>query len=104
MAFMLFEVTHYLVSLKRIGTRGECASIDCFGEGLPEKRINIYFMPKDAMLPYNRSSIGQSGAVLGEMYLPAERYAWYLDLLRNEAPIQARVDTDNPDRNCIMTK
>lgn len=103
MAFTLFEVKGYLVSLKRKGTHGELASIDCWGAGEPHQILHIYFMPGDVALPPNTSRIEGAEIAEGVLYQPADRYAWYLDLLRNEAPIQARVDTDDPNRNCIMT-
>ena len=103
MAFKLFEVKGYFVSLKRKGTHGELANIDCWGEGEPQKILSIYFMPGDITLPSNTSRIEQTGIVEGVLYQPADKYAWYLDLLRNEGPTQMRIDTDDPNRNCIMT-
>ena len=102
MAFHLFEVKWYFISLKRKGLHGECASIDCWGEGEPQKKLRIYFMSTDNPLPANGSQI-TANLIDGVIYQPAERYAWYLDLLRNEGPLQARVDGDDPNRNCLMT-
>jgi hypothetical protein len=37
------------------------------------------------------------------MYLPSEMYPWYVDLLRNEKPVHAMVDSDEPTRNRLYT-
>jgi len=102
MAMKIFDVKYYIVSLKRKGSMGECASIDCWGEGDPPQRLYLYFMPSDTPLPANSSPIAATGEIEGFIYQPAERYAWYLDLLRNAGPLRARVDGDDPNRNCLM--
>ena len=36
---------------------------------------------------------------LGRMFAPSAQYMWYLDLLRNETPVYADVDSTNPNLN-----
>jgi hypothetical protein len=106
-----FEIKQYRVSLGRkvgglelvaSGT-GRCAVIECFGSVVTyEKYIRISFWPAGVELPANVSVINGS-KVKAEMNAPAEQYAWYLDLLRNEAPIFAVVTDIDPKQNTLST-
>ena len=41
--------------------------------------------------------------IVGIMRVSMEKYVWFLDLLRNESPVYAIFDTDDPSNNYIHT-
>lgn len=100
-----FLIRHYSVHLKRGAARlgvpdVSAASIHLF-ETTPERRrlFNIYFMLDMSRAPENRST--RTAEVLaGFMYVPAEHYPWYIDVLRNEKPVYAMID-DDPAMNGV---
>lgn len=102
MATTTFEVTTYDVELARRADLGvDCrayAIITCHGsEG---KTLILYFVYPDSLMPENHYDPSEG---VGSSYLPAEQYAWYLDLLRNEKPIFARMHSEKPYWNKIFT-
>ena len=37
------------------------------------------------------------------LFVPEAQYVWYLDLLRNEGPVCATVNSLTPELNCLYT-
>jgi len=102
MARKRFEVKEYRVFLgTKLGV-GRCAQIDCIGSDETSELLYLMFWPKNIPVPQNRSIINQS-RVVGHMNLPSKQYPWYVDLLRNEAPIWAMIDDTDPESNTIST-
>jgi len=105
------QITQYRVSLgRKVGgleiaaaAGGRCAVIECFGPVVTyERYVRISFWPAGVELPPNVSVI-QSPIVKAELNAPAQQYTWYLDLLRNEAPIFAVVNDVDPKQNTLAT-
>ncbi len=61
--------------------------------------IVAYFM-HDGPLPPNSYS---ASPPTGHIYLPASQFSWYVDILRNEMPVQARLHPTEPDKHTIRT-
>jgi len=60
----------------------------------------VYFVPDGASLPpptYNPA------AKAGSLYRPISQMGLYVDLLRNEKPVYASMDDQNPDGNALRT-
>jgi hypothetical protein len=60
----------------------------------------VYFLPDGSSLPppwYSAS--GKSGG----FYRPISQMGLYVDLLRNEKPVWASMDDQNPGGNCLRT-
>lgn len=92
MASASFEITTYVVQL---GHRGIPFNfIKCYGEQ-PDHTFMIQFVDDITTAPQNTGLIS-GDKVSGSIYVPERQYAWYLDLLRNEGPIFAVVDDQNP--------
>ena len=102
-----FEITKYKVLITP-GTKLSVREVDteyqgwihCFGE---KGQYNIYFIKDGSPIPtprvYNtRPTFGRAAVYLEYRYMPI-----YLDILRNEKPIYAIVDSDSPDRCRIQT-
>jgi hypothetical protein len=94
-----FEVRSYTVHLKRGAAREgvpdiSAASIHIY-EPTPERRrlLNIYFRLDMSRAPENTST-RRPDMLGGYMYVPAEHYPWYIDLLRNEEPVYAMINDD----------
>ena len=77
-------------------TRQYQAVIRCGGASA--ELLEIYFLDRDRggqqnesdALP-NKSELLEGVKVYGRMYAPIQQYGFYLDLLRNQEPIQATV-------------
>lgn len=94
-----FEVRSYTVYLKRAARREglpdvQAASIHIY-EPTRERRhlLNIYFYLDMSRAPES-TSVRRPDLLAGYMYVPAEHYPWYIDLLRNEEPVYAMIDDD----------
>lgn len=96
-----FEVKSYVVRLNSRGALAELlvggAYIRCWGNrdktaGLLEL-MEIEFLPAEDALPENVYEITGQRAY-ARLHLPYHNYPWYLDLLRNEGPVWAWLNTD----------
>lgn len=109
--FIVFDVTHYNVGLPgfpgRTGVPGQTVSgsqssavIRCIGkyEGV-ELRLHVVFIPPGESMPDNEYDKRN-----GWLYRPSSDYAWYLDLLRNEEPIRARINEARPFSHWLGTR
>lgn len=103
MAQKTFEVVRYTVHIGyRIGySYIRCYSAEVDRPDVTYNYLDIYFVSDMDHAPENQGRI-EGDYISGSIYVPAERYAWYLDLLRNESPVYADVDSQNPNNNnCI---
>lgn len=88
-------------------SRGETAIIRCIGEKRTPFKVvpaalDIVFMPAAIALPTNTASISMD-KIEATLFVPETQYVWYLDLLRNEGPICATVNSLTPELNCLYT-
>ncbi|MEE8354321.1 MAG: hypothetical protein V3S09_00705 [Candidatus Bathyarchaeia archaeon] len=99
-----FLVSHYQIKLghgmnatwngKKIDARGVVA---CHGEG---NRFIAYFLTDQSPVPdpvYNPSNN------VGAIFLPFKECAPFIDLLRNEKPVYAYLNSAKPQWNSIST-
>jgi hypothetical protein len=98
-----FEVKIYKARLAReLGTQAGKflfpACIRCEGAG--DEKLFVYFYKPGASVPANYSN---SAATLGTTWVPDYHYPWYIDMLRNEKPVFARICSDQLNWNGIMT-
>ena len=103
MATKTFTVSSYEVNLARQMTIGGgaikfYANILCrSGDGY---RFAIYFLRSDSSPADN---VYNPTAKWATAYLPAEQFNWYIDLLRNEKPVYAYLNSDRPIGNRLYT-
>lgn len=101
MATFHHRVERYRVVLWRNGE--EAALIYCIGHqrdtGLPVL-LTVEFYQDGAVLQSNESS---PDGLSGFLRTHAANYAAFVDLLRNESPVTAVIDTDEPHRNRLTT-
>ena len=62
------------------------AIIFCIGK--PTQNLTIFFCEDNAALPANIIQINDA-TTSAYLYVPAEQYPWYVDILRNEKPVYA---------------
>jgi hypothetical protein len=74
------------------------AYITCHGAG--GERLGLYFLRPDSPPYNNQCDLATNWAA---SFLPANQFQWYADLLRNEAPVCAYVDSDTPSANRLYT-
>ncbi|MBM4465726.1 MAG: hypothetical protein FJ014_09280 [Chloroflexi bacterium] len=103
MAIKTFPVASYRVALARQMTLGGgaikfYAYITC--RGADGHKFTIYFLQPDSQVPDN---IYNPANKVGSAYLPAEQFSWYIDLLRNEKPVYAYLNSDRPIDNYLYT-
>ncbi len=102
MATTTFEISSYDVEMARQLELGATykfsAIITC--HGADEKKLILYFMHEDSPVPENDYDPARG---IGRSYLPAEQYGWYLDILRNEKPVFARMHSEKPQWNMVFT-
>jgi hypothetical protein len=97
MSYKLFEIKRYQVYLgPSLYTSADAQSgkrfaalIMCFGAS--NESVDIFFPAEDSA-PF--SSTTSLDPPRGTIAAPKEQYAWYLDLLRNEAPVYAIIESD----------
>ena len=89
-----FQIESYKVCLMR-----SCSIIICEGAS-PPRRLCIYFYHSGETMPDNHCNPKQT---FGEIYARAEEYSWYIDILRNEKPVYAYIDSTKPSLNQITT-
>jgi len=97
-----FPVVAYDLILARENTLGGTikfyATIVC--TGVEGDRLAIYFLRPDSAPAKN---VYTPSAKWATSFVPAEQYPWYVDILRNENPVYAYVDSDNPNVNALKT-
>ena len=102
MATTTFEISSYDVELaRRLDLEAEtacCAMITC--HGADGKALVLCFVHPDSPVRENEYDPGSG---VGSSYLPAEQYGWYLDILRNEKPVFARMHSEKPQWNKVFT-
>ncbi|MDH3716181.1 MAG: hypothetical protein OET44_20310 [Gammaproteobacteria bacterium] len=76
-----------------VGENGESLAIFCLNKDREVANTDSDDWP-------NRTSI-DSTHVRGEIFVPADQYRWYLDILRNEDPVFGHVDDSTPHMNRI---
>lgn len=95
-----FEVNKYKITQGFGFTRGSSefdSYIECTGgEG---ESLTVYFTKKRET---DAPAYSDTRSKRGTSYVPAEMFDWYVDLLRNEAPVYAVVDHD-PNANGLQT-
>lgn len=98
---VVFEVKEYEVFVARemtvdaLGARFS-AYIVCKGES--EHRLCLYFSHGGPLV----ANTVENGRI-GRAFLPAEAYPWVVDLLRNERPVYAYLNPDEPLWNRLYT-
>jgi hypothetical protein len=103
MATKTFTIVSYEAALARQMTIGGgaakfyanilCRSSDGY-------RFAIYFLRPDSN---EIDNIYNPSAKWATSYLPANQFEWYLDLLRNEKPVYAYLNSERPIANRIYT-
>lgn len=103
MAKHVFEVKKYRVTLgdhvtvwagTEVRARGVVA---CFGDHL---RLIFYFIPEAETPP---DAIWNEDGRVGCAFLPFDALPAFVDILRNERPVMANIDTDRPADSFINT-
>lgn len=89
-----FQIDTYSVFLER-----SCATILC-ERSSPRQRLFIHFYNPGDTIPDNSCNSNQT---TGRIHTRAEEYIWYIDILRNEKPVYALINSDNPRLNRIQT-
>ncbi len=103
MATKTFTVTSYEAFLSRQMTIGGgaikfYAQIVC--RSAAGIRFAIFFLRPDGGSTNNVYNVRAKWATC---YLPADQYPWYVDLLRNEKPVRAYLNSTNPIANRLYT-
>lgn len=93
-----FVVANYDVQLSRLLVNEAWAMIWCYGDG--GEQLRLFFVNPDLPPPNNYYNASKN---VGSIFLPANQFSWYIDLLRNERPIQAVIYPDKPELNKLMT-
>ena len=104
MAQAIFKIDSYKIVLgeslestwtQKIHARGV---IGCYsGDG---DKFFIYFLTDTSPVPRPEYSPEKKVAAI---FLPAHLMPLYTDILRNEKPIFAFLDSENPSQNCLRT-
>ncbi len=103
MTVRYFTVTSYGIVLgKHLWGTGRGAIIDC-RDKQTGSLLSVSFWSDDESLPDNLLSI-QDDKITGRIHVPAERYAWFLDMLRNESPVTVRVDDEDPEKTILFVR
>ena len=99
-----FPIDNYKVILAReVRIHGDLhaqAAVKCYHVDPNLGRLEIYFLPTGISLPPNQAN---ADATRGTIFAPLEHFPWYIDLLRNEAPIYARISSSQPFTNTLET-
>jgi len=104
MATKQFTVTHYRVSAgykgsatwdgKKIKIQGY---VTCYGG---DHRFIMYFLHEDSIVPNPTYHVPNK---VGAIFLPFKDMPIYLDIVRNEKPIYAYLNSTKPEWNSIKT-
>ncbi|SRR5713101_124125 len=101
MATITFPVSTYSLHL---GRQIEASGAKFYGyiscDAADGNQFLLYFVRPDSITPANfyNPAIKRGGA-----FLPADKFPWYVDLLRNEKPVNAYLNTDKPEWNNLYT-
>jgi hypothetical protein len=99
-----YEVERYAINLHRPFEEDAAtwiAQITCYGDpGEPHKTLRIRFQPTGEPIAENTYDPDTGHAF---MFRPASEYPWYIDLLRNEAPVFATIIPSDPALNQVST-
>jgi hypothetical protein len=101
-----FEVKKYILRLGHKmkstwdGTEIEAQGIlACYGEH-PHRFIVYGLHPNSPMPP---TAVCNWSVRLGAIFVPFEDFPAYVDIVRNEKPVYARITTDDPDSMALDT-
>ena len=99
-----FEILNYQVALSRDlrADRDDAifvAFILCRGQN-PSQSLSLYFLHPDSKIPPNSYDRETKS---GKMYVRDEMLARYIDVLRNEKPVYAYLDEENPAHHSLHT-
>jgi hypothetical protein len=104
MAKMSFEVKYYSLQLGNggIGNEKFVASLVCQNASSnPTPRLYVYFVSDGMKLP--ASSCNTSNKT-GRIFRPISQMGLFIDVLRNEKPINVVMDDDRPDWISLRTE
>lgn len=107
MACYPFDIWYYFVYLHRDADREGASHVPAariWCQGYCRERIEIFeitFWQDMNNAPENLSNITPE-RLAGSLHVLAAEYPWYIDLLRNEKPVRARIYTD-PALNMLCT-
>jgi hypothetical protein len=94
-----WQVTSYRVQLGRQVGENQYAIIRVLG--VEEQNLSIAFVYPDKPLPDN---IYNEQTQSGSLYVPAEHFSWYIDLLRNEKPLYVSLFPEGPINNRLTCR
>lgn len=104
MALKVFNVEHYSVSINHeltatwsgttIKARGK---IVCQGD---DHRLFVYFLTDDSQVP---KPVYVENENVGAIFLPFNEMGTFIDILRNEKPVYAYLNSDRQEWNGIGT-
>lgn len=93
-----WTVISYQVGLGRDKDYNSAAYIHCWcGE---QRKVSIFFIQPEFPLPDNTYDDSEKQMTL---FVPAEQFSWYTDVLRNEKPVEAWIYTDKPKWSKLRT-
>jgi len=105
MATKTFNVDYYMTSVgfkssaTWNGTQIQIQGyISCYGDN---HCLIIYFLHPDSDVP-DPIFTPQNG--VGAIFLPFSDMSTYLDMVRNEKPLYAHLNSNKPEWNCIRTR
>jgi hypothetical protein len=70
--------------------------INCWGK---DYTCNFRFID-GSTLP---ESVYDEHLKVADIFVSAQQYPWYVDILRNERPVHCRIDTHSPNRSYLLT-
>jgi hypothetical protein len=96
--FLGNEVQAYVPGPNEICT----AAIWCYTFG--GHQLVIFFKPQGTTLPPNDTIPFQQypGKFIGRIFVTEEKFPWFIDILRNEKPVGARIYQDTPNWNHLV--
>lgn len=106
-----FQIDSYRVDLQRqdltlAGKKLEAAMISCNsapGPTADNKKLIAYFWTDGEHVKHSNETLVRTNGVFGHVHLPFACYAAWLDLLRNEGPLQASISDNNARANGLST-
>ena len=100
-----FEVTQYTIQLgDKLSATFEGTTIKARGIinclGPDDQRVIGYFLSDDSPVP---AATTTNGGKWGPVFLPTGMMLLWVDMLRNEKPIYAYINTDHPEWTNVST-